>query len=57
MQSCDCGADVQTMEHVINECTVHCFQEDCARLHVTEREGSNGCGAGWMYLSNGRLLN
>ena len=38
-QSCDCGADVQTMAHIVNECPLRRFQEGLASLHNVSESG------------------
>ena len=38
-QSCDCGADLQTMEHIISECPVRYFREGIASLHSVGEAG------------------
>uniref|UniRef100_UPI001C8F8736 hypothetical protein n=1 Tax=Klebsiella pneumoniae TaxID=573 RepID=UPI001C8F8736 len=38
-QSCDCGADAQTMQHIITECPLRSFREGLAGLHSVSEAG------------------
>lgn len=38
-QSCDCGADIQTMEHIVTDCPLRCFPGGLAGLHSLDEAG------------------
>ena len=38
-QSCDCGAEFQTMDHIVNECPLSAFSEGLVSLHSANEAG------------------